>query len=88
MQASSASATAPVSPASCGARGVLDRVGGKWSLLVIQLLCDRRIRFSELRRSIDGISHRMLTVTLRGLSATAWWSAPSTPRSHPRWSMR
>ena len=38
-----------------------------WSLLVIGLLGDGTRRFSELRRSIDGISQRMLTVTLRGL---------------------
>lgn len=67
MQAASASGAPPASSADCGARGVLDRVGDKWSLLVIQLLGERRQRFSELRRGIDGISQRMLTVTLRGL---------------------
>jgi DNA-binding HxlR family transcriptional regulator len=46
---------------------VLHRVGDKWSVLVVALLGDGSKRFSELRRSIDGISQRMLTLTLRGL---------------------
>src|SRR5665213_1087290 len=48
-------------------REVLDRVGDKWSVLVIALLGERGQRFSELKRSIDGISQRMLTLTLRQL---------------------
>jgi len=51
----------------CLVRGVLDRVGDKWSVHVIHLLGSGARRFSDLRRSIDGISQRMLTVTLRGL---------------------
>lgn len=51
----------------CLVRGVLDRVGDKWSVHVIHLLGSGTRRFSDLRRSIDGISQRMLTVTLRGL---------------------
>lgn len=51
----------------CLVRGVLDRVGDKWSVHVIHLLGSGTLRFSDLRRSIDGISQRMLTVTLRGL---------------------
>jgi DNA-binding HxlR family transcriptional regulator len=53
--------------AGCRAREILDRVGDKWSLLVISLLGERTKRFTELKREIDGISQRMLTVTLRGL---------------------
>ena len=48
-------------------RQILDRVADKWSLLVIALLEHRTLRFTELRRRIDGISQRMLTVTLRQL---------------------
>ncbi|WP_175410429.1 helix-turn-helix domain-containing protein [Streptomyces sp. TRM64462] len=51
----------------CEVRQILDRVADKWSLLVIALLDRRSLRFSELRRQIDGISQRMLTVTLRQL---------------------
>nr|WP_330084928.1 helix-turn-helix domain-containing protein [Methylocystis iwaonis] len=48
-------------------RDVLNRVGDKWSVLVIMLLGDGTKRFSELKRLIDGVSQRMLTLTLRGL---------------------
>jgi DNA-binding HxlR family transcriptional regulator len=48
-------------------REILDRVGDKWSVLVIALLGERGHRFNELRRAIDGISQRMLTLTLRQL---------------------
>lgn len=48
-------------------REVLNRVGDKWSVLVVALLGAGRKRFSELRRRIDGISQRMLTLTLKGL---------------------
>jgi len=48
-------------------RQILDRVGDKWSLLVIGLLGEGDRRFNEIRRRVDGISQRMLAVTLRGL---------------------
>jgi DNA-binding HxlR family transcriptional regulator len=51
----------------CEVRQILDRIADKWSLLVIALLDDRTMRFTELKRLIDGISQRMLTVTLRQL---------------------
>ena len=51
----------------CEVRQILDRVADKWSLLVIALLEHRTLRFTELRRRIDGVSQRMLTVTLRQL---------------------
>lgn len=55
-------------PDACPAvREVLNRVGDKWSVQIVALLGDGALRFSELRRSIEGISQRMLTLTLRGL---------------------
>ncbi|MFB7893046.1 winged helix-turn-helix transcriptional regulator [Microbacterium sp. NPDC056044] len=48
-------------------RDVLDRIGDKWSLLVIGTLRRERLRFTELQRHIPGISQRMLTLTLRQL---------------------
>jgi DNA-binding HxlR family transcriptional regulator len=54
-------------PTTCRAREVLQRVGDKWSVLVIDLLGQGTMRFTELHRAIDGITARMLTVTLRGL---------------------
>lgn len=54
-------------PGNCRAREILDRIGDKWSLQVIATLGPGTRRFTELKRGIDGISQRMLTVTLRGL---------------------
>lgn len=51
----------------CEVRQILDRIGDKWSLLVIALLDSGTLRFSQLLREIDGVSQRMLTVTLRQL---------------------
>jgi DNA-binding HxlR family transcriptional regulator len=51
----------------CQAREVLGIVGDKWALLVVRMLEDGPRRFTELKRAIDGISQRMLTVTLRDL---------------------
>ena len=51
----------------CRAREVLDLVADKWSLYVVSVLGEGPLRFTQLKRGIDGISQRMLTVTLRGL---------------------
>lgn len=51
----------------CEVRQILDRVADKWSLLVVSLLERRTMRFTELLREIQGVSQRMLTVTLRQL---------------------
>ena len=47
--------------------GVLQRIGDKWSVLIVSRLGVRPMRFNELKREIGGISQRMLTLTLRGL---------------------
>ena len=46
---------------------VLARIGEKWSVLIIIMLAQKTRRFSELKRSIGGVSQRMLTLSLRGL---------------------
>jgi DNA-binding HxlR family transcriptional regulator len=54
----------------CEFRDMLSRIGDKWSLLVILILeglPQKRGRFSDLKRSIPGISQRMLTATVRNL---------------------
>ena len=51
----------------CGIRDVLDRVGDKWSVLVVVELAGGPRRFRQLLRAIDGISQRMLTLTVRRL---------------------
>lgn len=67
----------------CRLRDVLDRVGDKWSVLVMALLADGPRRYSELRRAIDGISQRMLTLTLRGLERDGLLTRTVTPSSPP-----
>jgi DNA-binding HxlR family transcriptional regulator len=57
----------PPHPENCTAREVLDRVGDKWTAHVVALLGTGTMRFSEIRRQVEGISPRMLTVTLRAL---------------------
>ena len=72
-------------PAECPAiREVLHRVGDKWSVLIIDLLGARPTRFNELRRSIEGISQRMLTLTLRGLERDGLITRTVYPEIPPR----
>lgn len=53
--------------ADCPTRHILDRIGDRWTVLIVVALWDGSARFSQLRRRIEGISHKMLTQTLRGL---------------------
>jgi DNA-binding HxlR family transcriptional regulator len=46
---------------------ILNRIGDKWSVMVVGYLTRRTMRFNELRHAIGGISQRMLTLTLRNL---------------------
>ncbi|PJJ73080.1 DNA-binding HxlR family transcriptional regulator [Diaminobutyricimonas aerilata] len=68
----------------CDVRQILDRIADKWSLLVIALLDTRSLRFSELKRAIDGVSQRMLTVTLRQLERDGLVSRTVHPVVPPR----
>lgn len=63
---------------------VLARVGDKWSVLIVRLLGNGPRRFNELKREIDGISQRMLTLTLRGLERDGLVSRTVTPSIPPR----
>jgi DNA-binding HxlR family transcriptional regulator len=51
----------------CPSRQVLDRIGDRWSVLVILTLADGTRRYGELATAIEGVSQKMLTQTLRGL---------------------
>ncbi len=63
---------------------VLQRVGDKWSMLVVMILAESGLRFSELRRAIPGISQRMLTLTLRNLERDGLVDRTVTPSTPPR----
>ena len=51
----------------CASRVVLDRIGDRWTVLVVVALADGRLRFSELRARIEGITPKVMTQTLRAL---------------------
>jgi len=70
--------------ASCPSRTALNRIGDRWTALVIGVLAERPHRFGELRRRVDGVSQKMLTQTLRSLeqdglvTRTAFATVPVT----------
>jgi DNA-binding HxlR family transcriptional regulator len=77
----------PVQPGHADCRGVasiLARVGDKWSVLVIMMLADGPKRFNEIKRMIEGISQRMLTLTLRGLERDGLVTRTVFPTVPPR----
>ena len=51
----------------CPTRQVLDRIGDRWTVLVVLTLLDATLRFTELRRAIPGVTPKALTAALRGL---------------------
>jgi DNA-binding HxlR family transcriptional regulator len=65
-------------------REVLNRVGDKWSVLIVGTLGGGPRRFSDLRRSIEGISQRVLTLTLRGLERDGLVKRTVFPTIPPR----
>jgi DNA-binding HxlR family transcriptional regulator len=71
-------------PEGCLASEVLNRIGDKWSVYAIAYLGGGTLRFSELRRRIEGISQRMLTVTLRALERDGLVTRTVHPEIPPR----
>ena len=72
-------------PANCHAREMLARVGDKWSVYVIHVLGDAgTLRFNALRNRVNGISQRMLTVTLRGMERDGLVTRTIYPEVPPR----
>ena len=74
----------PNNPGCRAVSEVLNRVGDKWSVLIVVTLADGSKRFNELRREIPSISQRMLTLTLRGLERDGLVSRTVTPSIPPR----
>lgn len=73
----------PLDP-ECPARQLLDRIGDKWTLLIISSLEGRRPRFSELLSLVHGISPKVLTSALRGLERDGIVSRHAYPEIPPR----
>jgi DNA-binding HxlR family transcriptional regulator len=63
---------------------VLQRVGDKWTVLVVSQLGERTMRFNELRRTIGNISQKMLTTTLRDLEQDGFVTRTVYPEIPPR----
>jgi DNA-binding HxlR family transcriptional regulator len=74
----------PSNPVCRTISALLQRIGDKWSLLVVQTLGDGAKRFNELRREIPSVSQRMLTLTLRNLERDGLVSRTVTPTIPPR----
>lgn len=68
----------------CPIRDILDRIGDRWSLLVLWMLNQGPHRFSELRRRIGDVSQRMLAQTLRRLEQDGFVSRTVTATVPPR----
>ena len=69
--------------AACPVRDVLDRVGDKWSALIVKALENEPKRFGVLRREIEDISQRMLTETLRNLQRDGYVARKVYPTTPP-----
>jgi DNA-binding HxlR family transcriptional regulator len=63
---------------------ILQRVGDKWTVLVVGMLSDGPMRFSERRQAVGGISQKMLTTTLRGLERDGFVTRTVFPTIPPR----
>ena len=65
-------------------RDLLARLADKWSLLVIGVLSEGPLRFGDVQQQVAGISHRMLTQTLRHLERDGMVTRTSFPEIPPR----
>lgn len=63
---------------------VLDRIGDKWTIMVVGTLSDGPMRFNAMMRRIGGVSHRMLTLTLRGLERDGLVNRTAYPTIPPK----
>ena len=66
------------------ANDVISLVGDKWSVLVVATLGGGRLRFSEIKRAVEGISQKMLTTTLRGLERDGYLTRTVYPTVPPK----
>lgn len=63
---------------------VLSQIGDKWTVLIVRSLGDGPRRFSELKRDVDGISQRMLTLNLKTLERDGFITRTVYPTVPPR----
>lgn len=70
--------------ADCPSRDVMQHVTGRWGVMVLLVLLKGTHRFSELRRSIGGVSEKMLAQTLQALEGDGFVLRTSHPEMPPR----
>src|SRR5690242_8754738 len=68
----------------CPSREILELIGGKWSLLILCALKAGPVRTGALSRTLEGISQKMLTQTLRDLERSGMIARTSYPEVPPR----
>lgn len=68
----------------CPTRALLDRIGDRWTVLVVGSLADGPLRFSAIARRVQGVSQKMLTQTLRALEADGLVTRTQYPEIPPR----
>lgn len=79
--------TEPLGPQHIRCRSItpiLQRIGDKWSILIVMMLARGPQRFNELKRLVEGISQRMLTLNLRGLEREGLVSRKIFPTIPPK----
>ncbi|MBB4209212.1 winged helix-turn-helix transcriptional regulator [Roseinatronobacter bogoriensis] len=64
---------------------ILSRVGDKWTVLVVLILSERPKRYNQVRREVENISQRMLTMTLRGLERDGLVARQVYADKNPPW---
>ncbi|MEO6533606.1 MAG: helix-turn-helix domain-containing protein [Pseudolysinimonas sp.] len=77
-------ATDGILPKACATRTVLDHVTSKWGVLVLVALSQGTHRWAELRRTVQGVSEKMLASTLRTLQRDGFITRTSYPEVPPR----
>ncbi|MEE1735748.1 helix-turn-helix domain-containing protein [Streptomyces sp. BE147] len=73
-----------VNQAMCPSRLVLEHVTSRWGVLVLAALLERSYRFSELRRTVGGVSEKMLAQTLQTLERDGFVHRDAKPVIPPR----
>ena len=63
----------------CPSRRLLDRIGDRWTVLIVGALDARAMRFTEIATEVDGISQKMLTQTLRSLERDGFVTRTAYP---------
>ncbi|MGV3712877.1 winged helix-turn-helix transcriptional regulator [Pseudolysinimonas sp.] len=68
----------------CPTRRLLDRIGDRWTVLIVGALGDGPLRYGEINDRVDGVSQKMLTQTLRGLERDGLVKRTLQPQIPPR----